>query len=199
MKHFLKLAAAAAPFLLPAAGLAVLAPTSAAAQAATYGTSLTINAEADVAARCDARLNSASGTVLAIDFGTLSDTAPAAQVTAGAGSATYICNDRDGFTRTIASANGGWLTLGGTATADPNRRIRYTMQHGGGAGLGFAETQLTTPIVNTYNGGVVPQGTTGSVTFRANGVGTNIGTPTQSTTVFAGDYSDVVTIAIAAR
>lgn len=143
MKHFLKVAAAAAPFLLPAAGLAALAPTGAAAQTATYGTSLTINAEADVAARCDARLNSATGTVLAIDFGTLSDTAPAAQVTAGAGSATYICNDRDGFTRTITSANGGWLTLGGTPTTDANRRIRYTMQHGGGAGLGFAETQLT--------------------------------------------------------
>lgn len=181
------------------AAVATLAAASTASAASTFGTSLTINLAADVAARCDARLNSADGTVLAIDFDTLSSTDTAAQVTRSGGSVTYICNDVDGFTRTITSANDGYMTLGGTATAASNRRIRYTVQSGGGSGLSFVETQLTAPI--TGNFGAMLNGQTGGLTFRANGVSQldPSGSGSQVTTVFAGDYSDVVTIAIAAR
>jgi hypothetical protein len=105
----------------------------------------------------------------------------------------------DGFSRTITSANSGYMTLNGAATTSANRRIRYTVQHGGGSGLAFAETQLTAP--RTDNFGAMLNGHTGSLTFRANGVSQldASGSGTQVTTVFAGDYSDVLTIAIAAR
>jgi hypothetical protein len=183
-----------------AAVLAGLSATPAFAQAVpTFGDNLTVNLAADVAARCDARLNGGDGTVLNIDFDTLSSTDTAAQVTRAGGSVTYICNDPDGFTRTITSANGGFLTLNGAATTANNRRIRYTVQHGGGSGLGFAETQLTAPVAANF--GAMLSGQTGGLTFRANGVSQldPSGSGTQVTTVFAGDYSDVVTIAIAAR
>lgn len=175
---------------------ALTAATGASAQS-TYGTLLTVNLEADVALRCDARLNSATGTVLNIDFGTVSAIDNTQTVDRSAGSASYICNDIDGFTRTITSANGGFMTLNGAATTAANRRIAYTMEHGGGSGLAFAATPLTAPIVTNLGAMLGVQ--TGSVTFRATGVGTNIGQSSQSTSVFAGDYSDVVTIAIAAR
>lgn len=183
--------------LAAAAALAVLTAASAASAQSVYGTNLTVNLSADVALRCDARLNSATGTILDIDFGTLSSVDTAATVSMGAGSMSYICNDADGFTRTISSANSGYLTLDGASTTANNRRIAYTMSHGGGSGLAFADTQLTAPLAT--NLGAMLGAQTGSVTFKANGVMTGGGTSAQSTSVFAGDYSDVVTIAIAAR
>lgn len=187
--------------LLVAAAAAAMSASPAFAQSApapTFGDSLTVNLAADVAARCDARLNGGDGTVLNIDFETLSSTATTAQVTKPGASITYICNDADGFTRTFTSANGGFLTLGGTPTTDAARRIRWTLQHGGGP-INFAETQLTAPLARTH--GAFLEGVTGSLTFRADGVSKldNSGSGTQVTTVFAGDYSDVMTIAIAAR
>lgn len=196
MKSFLKAAVAAVPFLLPAAAMAVLTPTSASAQS-VFGTNLTVNLEADVAGRCNASLDGATGTVLNIDFGTLSGTATTATVDRTAGNANYICNDADGFTRTITSANAGFMTLDGVATTAANRRIAYTLEHGGASGINFTATQLTTPIITNLS--PMLDVTSGAVTLRANGVGTNIGASNQGTTVFAGDYSDVVTIAIAAR
>lgn len=186
--------------LLVAAAVAATSATPAFAQAVpTFGDTLTVNLAADVALRCDARLNGGDGTVLNIDFDTLSTTDTAAQVTRPGGSVTYICNDVDGFTRTITSANSGWMTLNGAPTTAANRRIRYTVQHGGGSGLAFAETQLTAPISGNF--GAFLGGQTGSLTFRANGVSQldPSGSGTQVTTVFAGDYSDVLTIEIAAR
>lgn len=187
--------------LLSVAAVAVaLTAAPAWAQAVpTFGNTLTVNLAADVAARCDARLNGGDGTNLNIDFDTLSATDTAAQVTRAGGSITYICNDEQGFTRTITSANAGFLTLGGTPTTSANRRIRYTVQHGGGSGLSFAETQLTAPISTNF--GAMLSGQTGGLTLRANGVSQldPSGSGTQVTTVFAGDYSDVMTIAIAAR
>lgn len=181
------------------AAFAALAAANGASAQAAFGNNLTVNLAADVAARCDARLNGATGTALAIDFDTLSSTDTGAQVTRAGGSVTYICNDVDGFTRTISSANGGFLTLDGAPTTAANRRIRYTVQHGGGSGLSFAEQQITAPVANNF--GAFLSGQTGGLTFRANGVSQldPSGSGTQVTTVFAGDYSDVLTIAIAAR
>ena len=186
--------------LLVAAAVAATSATPAFAQAVpTFGDNLTVNLAADVAVRCDARLNGGDGTVLNIDFDTLSSIDTSAQVTRPGGSVTYICNDADGFTRTISSANAGFMTLNGTPTTSANRRIRYTVQHGGGSGLAFAETQLTAPVVTNF--GAMLNGQTGGLTLRANGVSQldASGSGTQVTTVFAGDYSDVMTIAIAAR
>lgn len=187
--------------LLSVAAVAVaLTAAPAWAQAVpTFGETLTVNLAADVALRCNGRLNGGDGTVLNIDFDTLSATDSAAQVTRPGGSMTYICNDPDGATRTFTSANGGFLTLGGTSTTSAQRRIRYTVQSSGGSGLTLAETQLTAPAVQNLASAL--NGQTGSLTFRANGVSTldASGSGTQVTTVFAGDYSDVLTIAIAAR
>jgi hypothetical protein len=187
--------------LAAAVALAALTAASAASAQAvpTFGPNLTVNLAADVAVRCDARLNAGDGTALSIDFDTLSSTDTAAQVTRAGGSVTYICNDVDGFTRTISSANGGFLTFGGAATTSANRRIRYTVASGGGSGLTFAEAQLTTPVVSNH--GAFLNGQTGGLTVRANGVSQldASGSGSQVTSVFAGDYSDVMTIAIAAR
>jgi hypothetical protein len=182
------------------AGAAAASATPAFAQKVpTFDGTVTINLAADVGAACAARLNSSEGTVLTLDFDTLSTVDTAAQVTRPGGSATYVCNDPDGFTRTISSANSGFLTLNGAPTTSPNRRIRYTLQHGGGSGLSLSETQLTAPIVTNLGSFLTSQ--TGSLTFRANGVAQLDpgGSGEQVSTVFAGDYSDVVTITIAAR
>lgn len=181
------------------AALAALAAANGASAQAAFGNNLTVNLAADVAVRCDARLNSGTGTALAIDFDTLSSTATTATVERSGGSITYICNDVDGYTRTITSANSGYLTLNGAATTSNQRRIAYTLQHGGGGPNNFAATQLTAPRVDNF--GPQLSGITGGLTFRANGVSQSdpSGSGTQVTTVFAGDYSDVLTIAIAAR
>ncbi len=184
-----------------AAALAALTAASAAsAQAPTFSDTLRVNLAADVAVRCDARLDAGNGTALSIDFDTLSSTDSQAQVTRENGTVSYICNDVDGFSRTISSANGGYLTFNGVATTAANRRIRYTVE-GGGAGLGlaFAQVQLTAPLVTNH--GAILNSQLHLLTFRANGVSQLDpgGSGSQVTTVFAGDYSDVMTIAIAAR
>lgn len=185
------------------AALAIAGAASAQTAPAAFGTNLTINLSGQVETRCNARLNAGSGTTQAIDFGQLAQTLETAQVTPGGqGSVTYICNDPDGFTRTVTSASGGWLVLdGNNANAtDQARRIRYTMQHGGGSGLDFAERQLTAPVTSQFNGSTAfLSGQTGGLTLRANGVAYTNTDGNQVTRVFAGNYTDVVTIAVAAR
>ena len=161
---------------------------------------LTYNLTAQVAEVCGAY--NFQGDVINIDFGQLAMVLPTARVTpAGQGSITYRCNVPAGFTRTITSQNNGFLTRNGVATTDNLRRIRYTFQSGGGSGLSVAETQLTAPVVTDLNGsGSFLAGQTGGVTFRANGVmGAIGGNESPGTTVFAGNYSDTVTVTIMPR
>lgn len=142
-----------------------------------------------------------TGTTINVDFGALADVATDASVNVGAGSATYRCNSPAGFTRTIASQNNGFLTLGGDATTQDSRRIRFTIAHGGGSGLSFAARQLNAPVSRSYPRDTSwLNGQTGSVSFQAFGVRTAPGANgVAGTSVMAGTYRDTVTITVTAN
>jgi spore coat protein U-like protein len=179
MKKLLLAAVAAATFTTPA-----LADNT-----------LTYNLDADVGSICG--VFKFDGPTVQVNFGELALTPSANEVSAPAGSATYRCNNPGGFTRTISSANSGKLVRDGSS-GDALNSIAYTFQHGGGSGLGVAATQLTAPITSTHAGsGAFLAGQTGSVTFRVNGVqAAPGGNNAPGTTVFAGNYTDIVTISV---
>ncbi|MFO6448611.1 hypothetical protein ACLBKU_15860 [Erythrobacter sp. NE805] len=179
--------------LILAAGL-MAAPGAAVAQTVTY------NVNAQVRQLCGAY--NTEGQVVAVDFGALADTPPAQFVQRDAGDITYRCNVAAGFTRTVRSQNNGWLTLGGQATTSANRRIRFTMQHQGADGFGYA--QLTAPRVRTLVDAPGSRrylnGQTAVIRFRAYGVrGPATTAGPVGTTVFAGNYRDTVTLTITAN
>ena len=72
----------------------------------------------------------ASGTEIEVDFGELTETATTTAVEQNAGSASYACNSPNGFSRSIASTNGGYLYRAGTEGGE-NNQIAYEMRHGG--------------------------------------------------------------------
>jgi spore coat protein U-like protein len=124
-----------------------------------------------------------------IDFGEL--LTGSREIVRSGGGLNYRCNSANGFTRTIASANGGSMLRGGSATGAGNE-LPFEMSHGGGSGLGTGGyVSLTSPIVTSVAGSTAfIAGQTGSVNFRV----TNIGN-----TLFAGNYSDTVTVSVVAN
>lgn len=180
----------------------LLASATAMAANAQVNPLTTINLDAEVAEVCAAYNTTigASGTI-SVDFGELSNTDASAKVAAPGFNITYICNVAAGFTRTISSQNEGFLFRSGTNGGTGNQ-IPWTFQHGGGSGLNFAETQLTTAEVDSIGGSpAVMNGQGGTATVRVSGV--RIPSPANAalftTNAFAGDYSDVVTIAVASN
>jgi spore coat protein U-like protein len=144
----------------------------------------------------------AEGQTVAVDFGALANTPPDQFVWRAAGDITYRCNVLAGFTRTITSQNGGFLTLGGQPAAEAARRILFTMQHWGADGFNY--TQLTAPRVSTHRDTAgnprFLNGEDARVWFRAYGVqGTASGGAPAGTQVFSGDYRDTVTLTITAN
>lgn len=103
------------------------------------------------------------------------------------GSVTYRCDSS--FTRTISSANGGVLRrIGSDGGADDD--IPYTLSSGGGSGLGFSTTALSTPVTTDL---------TGSDAFRAGQTGSIVVTPASPPLgIESGTFTDVVTITIVA-
>lgn len=162
---------------------------------------LAINLSATVANRCsvyNASNPTGGNPVTTVNFGELADTASSATVAAPAFAALYICNVASGFTRSVSSQNLGNLFRAGT-TGGANNAIPYTFQHGGGSGLGFPATQLTTPVSTTFGGSsAFLAGQTGSITLRVSGVqvASAANSAFNTTNVFAGNYSDVVTVDI---
>ncbi|GAD59583.1 hypothetical protein IWC96_12475 [Brevundimonas sp. BAL450] len=180
--------------LLAASALAMIAAPAAAQN-------LTVNLTGNVASVCGAYNSGATGGVLNLDFGQLANTDATAQVALGGFNATYICNSAAGMTRTISSANGGYLFRTGTSGGSANQ-VEYSIQHGGGSGLNFSEQGLSAPIVTVRPGSTaLMAGQGGTVTLRADGV--RIPSPANAafttTNVFAGDYTDVLTIAVVAN
>lgn len=130
-------------------------------------------------------------------FGDLTDVATGNWVESDGTGADYVCNAPNGFTREITSQNGGMLVRDGSG-GGPNNEIAYEMKHGGGSGLGFGWTDLNAAKTDSFNAsGAFLDGQTGTVRFRAEGV-ENPNNP-ESTTVYAGDYSDLVTISVTAN
>lgn len=161
--------------------------------------SLVYNLDADVGSICG--VYNYQGQAVPVAFGDLAATPDTATVQVGAGSASYRCNSAAGFSRTISSTNGGKLVRTGS-NGDTNNSIAFEMKHGGGSGLGFDWSNLSSNKVNSFNGSAAfLSGQTGSVSFRVNGVyninpGAN---EAPGTTVFAGDYTDTVTISVTAN
>jgi spore coat protein U-like protein len=175
----------------------IFAASIAAFAAAPLGAqNVTFDLNAQVTPVCG--VYSPTGRVIEVDFGSLAEVATTATVNVAAGSATYQCTSRSGFTRTIASQNNGWLTLDGNPTTQNTRRIRFTMTHGGGSGLGFGARQLTAPFSRNFPSNPTwLRGQTGTVSFQASGVrGAPASNGVSGTTVLAGTYRDTVTITI---
>lgn len=106
------------------------------------------------------------------------------------GSVTYVCNSAGGFTRTITSQNGGYLFRGNTQGGGANQ-VAYQLASGGGSGLSFPAEQLVAPKVTNHNG------STAFITGQTGSVSVVVPQPTGN--VYAGTYSDVVTIAVTAN
>lgn len=183
-------------FLTSAVATVMIAGSAFAQQTPAGQISYDLNAE--VGSVCGA-FNS-TGTEIDVDFGELANTATTSTIEQSAGSASYACNSPNGFTRTFASANGGYLYRSGTNGGAQNQ-IAYEMKHGGGNGLSMDWTQLSASATADLNGNAFLSGQTGAVDFRVYGVrSTNSNANGAShTTVFAGDYSDVVTITLTAK
>jgi hypothetical protein len=106
------------------------------------------------------------------------------------GSINYKCNAAGGFQRTISSANAGLLIRAGSSGGSANS-VAYELGSGGGSGLGLAPTQLTTPVVTNLSGSTAfIAGQTASVSFSL---------PSLPDAVYAGTYSDTVTVNITAN
>ncbi len=177
--------------------IAAVASTAFIATPALADNTLTYSLDADVGSICGVFRHNGTAYVtnVPVNFGELATTS--ANVPVGAGSATYRCNNPNGFTRTISSANSGVLRRDGSAGGAANE-IEFRMSHGGGSGLGFATQTLATPKVTNLSGSTAfLAGQTGSVNFEVTGVQASLGgNQAPGTTVFAGNYTDTVTIAI---
>lgn len=175
---------------------------SAAAQAPTYNPSITATLEADVASICGIRFNDDTAAKV-YDFGELSGVDAATFAPQQGGGMSALCNDVDGYSVTYASANNGFLTLNGAPTTASNRRIEWQMSGSNPGRGGFgAQAQLTAP--KTVNSGAFTTSASMNTQYFVKGVRVqdagNPGNPLAFTTnVFAGDYSDVVTISVAGR
>lgn len=182
--------------LAPGAAVAVLAAASPLAAQQT----LTFSLDAGVGQVCGAY--NAEGATVPVDFGALANIPADQFIWRAAGDLTYRCNVLAGFTRTIASQNGGFLTLGGQPASEPARRILFTMQHWGADGFNYQ--QLAAPRVSTHRDTAGNRrfldGENARVWFRAYGVqAPATGGAPAGTRVFAGDYRDTVTITITAN
>jgi spore coat protein U-like protein len=161
---------------------------------------LTYNLEAEVSTICGVYSETGQAS-RDIDFGDLAATPVSTQLEIAGQPGervTYRCNSPAGFTRTIESANSGVMVRTGS-NGDALNSIGFEMSHPtGGSGTSFAYQSLTTPRVDTFPG-TAPflVGRTGNINFRVNGVG-DVDPQNRSvgTTVFAGDYTDVVTITV---
>lgn len=114
------------------------------------------------------------------------------------GSVTYVCNAPGGFTRTISSANAGKLVRVGSSGGSGNE-VPYLLGSGGGSGLSFAGTALTTPKISTLSGSTAfLAGQTASLNVSVASQATTGASGLPTTTVYAGTYTDTVTVAVTA-
>lgn len=158
-----------------------------------------LNAEVD--SICAA--TTALGENIEIDLGILSQTPVGAEVSNdGDVEIFYVCNDADGFTRTISSINDGVLVRVGSAGGDGNE-IPYFLEAGGTNGLDFSRTQVTQPLTRTFGASTIfLNGVAGTLTVYVNGVlddGGPSGNAASRTTVFAGQYTDLITLTVTAN
>ncbi|TPG43575.1 hypothetical protein EAH79_07490 [Sphingomonas koreensis] len=178
------------------AAIAVLTATPSFAADAHSSSSLAFSLNGSVSEICG--VYSKSGTTVPIAFGDLATVADSTLVTKSLGDVSYRCNDANGFTRVIHSANGGKLVRTG-GSGDQYNSIAYIFNQSGNAGISVSDTSLSADVDTTFAGShQLLEGQRGTASFKLNGVfNTNSSAGNApGTTVFAGDYTDTVTITV---
>ena len=100
------------------------------------------------------------------------------------GDLNYRCTNPAGFTRTISSQNNGQLVSG-------SQGIDYQVTHTGNGGLDFSNQQVNTPLVTNHAGdSVFASGETASISVTI---------PNLASDLFAGTYTDTITIDVTAN
>jgi len=169
-----------------------------ATQADGTNTRLEFRLEATVDQICGAFSDASANTV--VDFGDLADidqsqTLPLRIVAADVA---YICNEPNGFLRTISSQNSGRLVRVGSGGGAGNE-IPYRVGGTGGE-LSFALQQLQSPVVSNAVSPVFLMGAAGPLQLQVPGVRSSVAqNGIFGTTVFAGSYVDTLTIAVTAN
>lgn len=178
---------------------AIASPALAASNPAPVST---INLSGSVAEICGVFNTSvAQNGVINVPFNDLTNI-PVSQTLEQSLDLVYLCNDADGFSRTISSENRGALARVGSGGILPGNRIGYTVQHNGGIFLAVPQRPLLVDVNDNLPGSRdFRLGQAAQLTLRINGV--QIQSPTDAalttTDVFAGDYTDVISITITAR
>lgn len=167
--------------------------------AQSYNATATVNVAGTIPATCGARIN--NGSTLSVDFATLAATDTASSVTQS-NPLILLCNDPDGYQVSYSSANAGYLVLNGVLAnnTDQFRRIPYSANgdqptRGSlpAAWTSLATTQTATSTASTSSISV-------SMGVKVSGVRVSDANVSggYATSVFAGAYSDVITISVAA-
>jgi hypothetical protein len=185
-----------------AAAATAIAGVASAQTAPVYNPSVTVNLAGNVPSICGVRFNLSANNSETLTFANLASTPAASQLSQSIG-VSALCNSANGYNVSYASTNGGYLVLGGTATTDNSRRIRWTLQGSNPGRGGFGDEAQLTSVQTRQSGAFLTSAST-NMTIRVNGVQVqdagNPGNPAATTTnVFAGDYSDVLTVSVAAR
>lgn len=165
-----------------------------AVHAQTTGT-LTFNLNATVPTVCGISRDGASA--VSLNFNTLAQI-PAGQRLSDASSTmtevTYRCNAPNGFTRTVTSTNGGKLVRQGTSGGEGNEIPYNASQTGQDWGT------LSSPRTESFAGSrTLLAGERVNIQFEPFGVQGNAAGGVSGTTVFAGNYSDTVTVTVVAN
>ncbi len=173
------------------------AQTAGSQQAADEGR-FEVRMEATVSQICGAFTSTSGSTV--VDFGDLAgvNAGQALPVRTVATDVAYICNEPNGFLRTISSQNGGRLIRTGSAGGAGNE-IPYLVG-GTGGDLAFALQQLQTPVVSNAVSPAFLLGAAGPLQVQVSGVRSPVAqNGIFGTTVFAGTYVDTLTISVTAN
>ncbi|MEM1131858.1 MAG: hypothetical protein AAGH53_02875 [Pseudomonadota bacterium] len=137
-----------------------------------------------------------------IDFGILSDVPVGQRTPEIVNGVTIVCNGLGGGTVNITSQNQGFMFLTGTS-GGAAQQVGYVVRATGGSGLAFGETNLASPVARPFNGSsAFVNGQSMTLRFAADGVlDENAGAANQAdrTTVFAGIYTDIVTVDVTAN
>jgi len=160
--------------------------------------SLTINIQGEVDEICGL---TATGATVDVDFGVLSDTTGEIREDVPFG---IVCNSAEGATLGISSQNGGKLLRDGTETGAGNEIAYRVNPDPGGDAFSMANGTPPTSLANDKSYVInadnrLREGRAFDIAVFFNGVkGPDFqGAPT--TTVFAGDYSDTITVSLTAN
>jgi len=182
--------------LLVASAAAALITSSASAQ--VFQDSVAFNLEAEVSLVCGVAAPAAS---TSLDFNDLANIEATTAKSTGTQMFGIACNDPDGATFKVTSTNGGVLLRDANARGAGNE-IPYTANITDYTSLiGFPAASLATPKVTNLGGSEkLRNGTDSRINFNVKGVkGATSGRGAPTTTVFAGDYTDTVTLSLTAN